>query len=124
MATNSGSDRRLGASFRDPSGFLFARDGVLYRQVNKAYQANYDQLMASKLYSQLVNGGLLIPHDETDLVPEEPSTAYRVIKPERLSFISYPYEWSFSQLKDAAQVTLAIQRYALEAGMVLKDASA
>ena len=27
-------NKPLGASFRDPSGFLFTRDGVLYRQVN------------------------------------------------------------------------------------------
>ncbi|MGE5123941.1 MAG: hypothetical protein ACM3H7_05445, partial [Acidobacteriaceae bacterium] len=44
--------------------------------------------------------------------------------PDRLKFISYPYEWSFSQLKDAALATLAVQKIALDMGMVLKDASA
>jgi hypothetical protein len=124
MTTSYNSDRRLGASFRDPSGFLFARDGVLYRQVNQIYQAHYDQLMSSKLFGKLVYAGLLIPHEEVQIEPEEPANAYRVIKPAKLRFISYPYEWSFSQLKDAALATLAIQRHALEAGMVLKDASA
>jgi len=38
---------RLGASFRDPSGFLFKRDGVLYRQVNTSYRKAYDYLMSS-----------------------------------------------------------------------------
>ena len=124
MTTSSSRDQRLGASFRDPSGFLFSREGVLYRQVNRAYQLHYDQLMSSKLYAKLVYAGLLIPHEEVNLIPEEPALAYRVIKPEPLRFISYPYEWSFSQLKDAALATLTIQKLALEAGMVLKDASA
>jgi ribosomal protein L11 methylase PrmA len=39
-------------------------------------------------------------------------------------FISYPYEWSFGQLKDAALATLTIQNRALKLGMSLKDASA
>ncbi|HLA08217.1 MAG TPA: hypothetical protein VJ022_12270, partial [Anaerolineales bacterium] len=49
---------------------------------------------------------------------------FKIIQPERVAFISYPYEWSFGQLKDAALATLSIQRRALKAGMSLKDASA
>ncbi len=120
----SNSDSHLGASFRDPSGFLFTREGVLYRQVNQIYREHYDQLMSSRLYAKLVKTGRLIPHEEVALAPEDPSIAYKIIKPEPLRFISYPYEWSFSQLKDAALATLAIQKFALEAGMVLKDSSA
>jgi len=123
MTQTSSSSERLDASFRDPSGFLFFRQGVLYRQVNRQYQEHYDRLMSSKLYAKLVQVGLLIPHEEVSLEPEEPASAYKVILPEPISFISYPYEWCFSQLKDAALATLAIQRLALESGMVLKDAS-
>jgi hypothetical protein len=47
-----------------------------------------------------------------------------VLKPEQVPFVSYPYEWSFSQLKDAALTTLLIQKKALEFGMCLKDCSA
>src|SRR4029453_8722814 len=43
---------------------------------------------------------------------------------ERVPFISYPYEWSFGQLKDAALATLSFQRRALKLGIPLKDASA
>jgi len=52
------------------------------------------------------------------------SDAYKVIQPERVPFISYPYEWSFSQLKDAALATLSLQKRALKYDMSLKDASA
>lgn len=115
---------QLSASFRDPSGFLFSRDGILYRQVNHKYEAEYVRFMESGLYEKLVKAGLLIPHVEVDQEPAEPETCYKILQPERVPFISYPYEWSFGELKDAALATLSIQRRALKVGMSLKDASA
>ena len=124
MTTPNQDSRQLSASFRDPSGFLFSRDGVLYRQVNRKYEQEYARLMESGLYEKLVKAGLLIPHVEVDQTPAEAEAAYKIIQPEHVPFISYPYEWSFGQLKDAALATLSIQRRALKAGMSLKDASA
>ena len=115
---------QLSASFRDPSGFLFSRDGVLYRQINRKYEQEYSRLMESGLYEKLVKAGLLIPHVEVDQVPAVSDSAYKIIQPQRVPFISYPYEWSFGQLKDAALATLSIQPRALKVGMSLKDASA
>jgi hypothetical protein len=114
----------LGASFRDPSGFLYRRDGILYRQINQSYRQDYDSLMTSGLYELLVHDGLLVAHEEDTSPPADPGTAYKVIRPENIPFISYPYEWSFSQVKSAALATLAVQRHALRRGMCLKDASA
>jgi ribosomal protein L11 methylase PrmA len=122
--TRRANASRLGASFRDPSGFLFTDQGVLYRQVNQTYQVEYTRLMESGLYERLVKAGLLVPHEEVDLPPADPALAYKVIRPELVDFISYPYEWCFGQLKDAALATLKIQTLALEAGMCLKDSSA
>jgi hypothetical protein len=113
-----------GASFRDPSGFLFSMGNFLYRQVNQAYREDYDHLVSSGLYRKLVDAGLLIPHQEVTIDPVKQDLAYKVIQPEPVHFISYPYEWSFSQLKDAALTTLKIQKYSLECGMSLKDSSA
>lgn len=118
------SKQTLGASFRDPSGFLFTRDEHLYRQVNLAYQEDYDLLLSSGLYDKLVAIKLLIPHKEIDIQAADPSLNYKVIEPERVAFISYPYEWCFSEFKDAALATLRIQKFALKYGMSLKDASA
>lgn len=115
---------QLSASFRDPSGFLFTSNGVLYRQINRTYAEDYARLMNSGLYDKLVKAGLLIPHVESDQLPAQPNAAFKVIQPEQVSFISYPYEWSFSQLKDAALATLSIQKRALKSEMSLKDASA
>ncbi|MCH7883538.1 SAM-dependent methyltransferase [Patescibacteria group bacterium] len=114
----------LPSSFRDPAGFLFFRDGILYRQINPVYKEQYDHLIRSGLCKDLVDNGLLIPHGEVSLERAQSRKAYKVIKPEIIPFLSYPYEWCFSQLKDAALTTLAIQKKALDFGMSLKDASA
>ena len=114
----------VSSSFRDPSGFLFIRDGVVYRQVNSVYKENYDCLISSGLYKSLTDSGLLIRHDEVDIGYAKADDAYKVLKPELVEFISYPYEWCFSQLKDAALTTLEIQKESLKYGMTLKDCSA
>jgi hypothetical protein len=111
------------ASFRDPSGFLFMEKGTLYRQVNLEYQLHYEKLMGSGLSQCLIDRKLLIPHEEVSIIAPEKSLAFKVIKPVRLPFVSYPYELSFSQYKDAALATLEIEMLALEMGMTLKDAS-
>lgn len=118
------SSTQLPASFRDPSGFLFQQDGVIYRQVNLVYKGDYDHLMDSGLYRALVDNNLLIPHEEVDIDSPAPELAYKVIKPEPIPFISYPYEWCFSQLRDAALTTLKIQKKTLDFGMSLRDSSA
>ena len=128
--TTTNNNPALNASFRDPSGFLFRRDGVLYRQVNQVYAEEYTRLMDSGLYAKLVKAGLLIAHTELDLRRSgrfrtaDKELAFKVLRPEPVPFISYPYEWSFGQLKDAALATLSIQKRALKLGMSLKDASA
>ncbi len=109
-----------GGSFRDPDGFVFYDAGKVNRQVNTSYKANYDKLMSSGLYEDLTRKKLLIDHKE---MPGDSDSSYRIIVPKKIIYISYPYEWSFSALKDAALLTLKIQKIALSYGMSLKDAS-
>lgn len=125
--------RKERGSFRDPCGFIFYKDGSIYRQINDVYKENYDHLISSSLYQILVDEGLMISHveinkiDETDERDPDETYAkrtYKTIRPITMPFISYPYEWCFSQLKDAALTTLTIQKKCLEYGMSLKDASA
>ncbi len=115
----------LRASFRDPCGFLFeAEDGQLYRQINRRYQSDFETLHSSGLYGKLASRGMLIEHELVDDVKPINDDGFRVIRPRRLPFISYPYEWAFSMLKDAALLTLDVQLRALEHNMQLKDATA
>ncbi|HOR23611.1 SAM-dependent methyltransferase [Candidatus Saccharibacteria bacterium] len=114
----------LESSFRDPSGFIFKGvDGFIYRQVNKIAAKDFDLLVKSGLYKNLVDNKLLVAHKNVNDYPLL-GEAYKIIKPQQIPFISYPFEWSFSQLKDAALLTLNIQKTALSYNMALKDASA
>jgi len=111
-------------SFRDPAGFVYRQDGEIRRQVNQVYRQHYDRLITSGLYAELVEERLLVGHDELDVEPFNTELAYKVIKPELIEFVSYPYEWCFSQYQDAALTALEIERRALARGMTLKDCSA
>lgn len=118
------SPARDAGSYRDPAGFVFRRDGVLYRQVDASFADDWQAYLDSGLYARLRGEGLVIAHDEADLqLAAEPGAA-AVIRPRQLPLISYPYEWSFSQLQDAALLTLRAQSVAAEAGFTLRDASA
>lgn len=113
---------KVAGSFRDPCGFVFRRDGQIFRQINRQGAEAYDLLMSSGLYENLTRAGLLLRHEEVS--SHATSAAYKTIRPEMIDFVSYPWEWSFSQLKDAALATLQIQKTAFKAGMSLKDSSA
>jgi ribosomal protein L11 methylase PrmA len=111
-------------SFRDPSGFVFRRGGRLYRQVNRVFGSEFDRFMSSGLYDELAGADLLTPHEQVGLEHAATPQAHAVIAPERVPFVSYPYEWCFGQLQAAALLTLEAQDRALGKGFVLRDASA
>ncbi|MDX2199518.1 MAG: SAM-dependent methyltransferase [Phycisphaerae bacterium] len=123
--------RREFGSFRDPSGFLVWRDGEIFRVVTRYYQREFEHATASGLFQSAIDAGLMLPFrlsevSAAELAPGslEASDAVAVLKPDRVPMITYPYEWSFSQLKDAAATTLRLHLLALKHGMLLKDASA
>ena len=123
---NNSQKTQLPASFRDHHGFIFESNGQLYRQVNDAGRSDYLAARDSGFYQQLWDAGLLIPHEQVDLeLAFDPRLApAAILRPKRIPFISYPYEWSFSMLKAAALQTLRIQGIALKNNFSLRDASA
>ena len=72
------------SSFRDPSGFVFIKDGVIHRQINTIYKENYEQLMTSGLYADLTKSGLLIPHEEVAFNHKNSKEHYKTIQPKQI----------------------------------------
>lgn len=105
-------------SVRDPSAMVYRYKGTWYRRLSDNYIPHYRRLMDSGLYDSLRKEFLIIDHEECD----EKNTI--VLRPSNLPFISMPWEWTFSALKDAALTTLRIMEISLEHDMVLKDAVA
>lgn len=113
----------LPSSYRDPSGFIFTRNGVLYRQVNRVFRDDFELFLQSGLYRKLAEKKWLIPHEPVAGNLTGSEGWYATLRPDPIPFISYPYEWSFGMLKEAALLTLGILRESLAHGLVLKDAT-
>ncbi len=116
------------ASFRDSDARIVNYDGKVVRVIYDSYKDNYQKLENSGLLKELQDEKLLVSHvevnDEHLLADLNNSSVFKIIKPDIIPFISYPYEWSFSQLKAAALLTLDIQLKAIKKGLSLKDATA
>jgi hypothetical protein len=114
-------------SFRDPDSRVFIRDGAVFRALSREGWEDWEAFAATPLLAALVSEGKLVATEpaELDELPElARGIAAGVLRHERVPFISYPYEWPFSMLRDAALLQLELGRRALEADLTLKDASA
>jgi hypothetical protein len=109
----------VSGSFRDPSGQVFLTPGAALRSIQSGYAAHWEAATASGFLSEAVEKGLLIGFEEVD--PME--GAWKTLRSPLLPFVSYPYEWSFGQLRDAALCTLDVLDCALQHGLSLKDAT-
>ncbi|MGZ5325223.1 MAG: methyltransferase [Solirubrobacterales bacterium] len=117
-------------SFRDPDGRVFLTDEGVYRALSEAGLADWRALADSPLLNELSSEGLLVKTElagETEIaaaiaeaLPAEPAA---VLRHERIPFVTYPYEWPFSMLRDAALLQLDLLQRALDQGLMLKDAS-
>lgn len=117
---------RVAGSYRDPSGHVFESAGRIFRAVMPPAVLDYEAARDTGILERLVSGGKLVAFHEVDpkeFGPQDGTAAYLLEHP-RLSFISHPYEWSFSLLRDAALFHLDLHLELLSSGFTLSDASA
>ena len=111
-------------SFRDPSGQVFSRDGKIYRAVFEPGVKDFETARDGGVYDKLIEAGLLLPHEEVSEYDHAPEgTVYCLMHP-NLPMISYPWEWPFSMLKQAALIHLDAMEMLLEHDFWFRDASA
>lgn len=111
------------ASFRDPSGFVYYKEGIVYRFVSAGYKEQYDLFLSSGLKDELQKTESLLPFAEKEENHFNRRDWYRTLLPDQIPFLNYPWEWSFDQLKDAALIMLDICKRSLQKNMILKDAT-
>ncbi len=115
------------SSFRDPAGQVIeGRDGRVFRSVAPAAVEEYRHVRACGAVEALIVEGGLVAAEEVDPVEAGllPPAGGLVLEHPRLPFVSYPYEWPFSLLKEAALLHLEIQIRLLDRDISLSDASA
>lgn len=124
------SSERIAGSFRDPSGYVFKKNGAIFRAIDAGCQNILTDLRERGLLQKLLDKKLIVgtqfveePKLKSELAREHPGYE-NFLQHELISPISYPYEWSVSMLADAAIHTLDLQLKLLEAGVSLKDATA
>ena len=115
-------------SFRDRDGRVYRVDGRILRGLSAEALAEFETLQATGFYSrflergQLVRSTSLAPEDVP--VPEEEKARWAgFLEHQRIPVITYPYEWTFGMLRDAALLQLDLLEAALLEGMTLKDAT-
>src|SRR5215213_2274702 len=113
------------ASFRDPASTVVYLDGRVLRGLTKEGAADFDTLAAAPFFDKAMDDGKLV---RTTQVPVEdlPQSVrgdawVRALEHERIPFVTYPYEWTFSMVKDAALVHLDLLLAALDAELTMKD---
>lgn len=109
-------------SFRDRHGRVFYADDRVLRGLSETAAAHWRSLQEKPFYRRLSEAGRIVDTRESQADAVEGWAC--VLEHERIPFVSYPYEWSFGMLKDAALTTLEILDAALSEGFTLKDASA
>jgi hypothetical protein len=114
---------RDSASFRDPDGFIFFHGDAVFRALTSAAQQRLAR--HERFYAAACDAGLMLGFRRDGARDLPPAAGIEhAIAPEPLALVTYPHEWAFDQLKDAALNTLDINLLALAHGLTLKDASA
>lgn len=113
-------------SFRDVTGNVYEVEGRILRTVNECARSDYEAIRDSGVIEDSIDKGFLIGCEEIapSNWPDRLRNSAYVLEHPRIEYISYPYEWSFSQLKAAALHHLDFQMYLLERDISLSDASA
>lgn len=115
MAAAGPGDRSFDpGSFRDPASRVVVDGGEVRRLLSPAGAADWRAVRATGLVDRLAADGLVVATEEVDET---------TLRHEAVPLVSYPYEWTFSMLRDAALLQLDVLEAALEAGLTLKDAT-
>ena len=111
-------------SYRDRSGSVFYCDGRIFRGLSESALENWELLQRAPFFEKNRRAGRIVDTWSVDLEGEPALGQWAgFLEHARIPFVSYPYEWPFGMLKDAALLHLDLMREALASDMILKDSS-
>ena len=114
-------------SFRDPGNRVFMVDGQIYRALDRRNLDAWEALGATRFFGEQMVRGNIVDTEAVEGVaaPAEapPGGWAGVLRHRRIPIVSYPYEWTFSMLRDAALLQLELLDAALAEDMILKDST-
>ncbi len=115
-------------SFRDRNSRVIIHQGQVYRALDSQAASEWHTLKSTRFYARMLDNQQIIGTEESTLeqfhfIDNSQQNWQLLLKHETIDFISYPYEWAFSMLKDAALLHLNILIDAINEDMILKDAT-
>ncbi len=110
----------VAGSFRDPSSHVVFEGDRVLRLLDERGLNAWRALKETGFFRSAVDDGKLIAAEE---LPQAPEGSAGALQHPRLPLITYPYEWTFSMLKDAAILQLDLLEEALGHGLTIKDAT-
>jgi hypothetical protein len=112
-------------SFRDPTSRVFVVDGTVLRALDATAAADFEHLEATSFFRDATDAGRIVGTRRAPDVPADLAGGAWVacLEHDAIPVISYPYEWSFAMLRDAALLTLELTLAALDEGLITKDAT-
>lgn len=124
-------DGSVPGSFRDPAGRVFRSGQRIFRGIRQPAAAQVLDFLASDFYRRhtkdaIVDTRVIEPAEVINAgLPAGTAQSFALwVEHQPIEFISYPYEWSFEQLRTAAVFHLDLHLEALAAGYDLQDATA
>jgi len=115
-------------SFRDRTSRIFYSNGAVFRVLDEQSLKEWETLSSSKFFRGFIAEGKIVGTERVEsdnsLNVTDTQNWKAVLRHQTIPFISYPYEWSFGMLKDAALLHADLLKAALKEGMILKDSSA
>ena len=114
-------------SFRDWTARVFYFEGQVYRGLTATAWEEWQPVARSHFFEAAVGAQQIVATDVVDRqslrgLALDPSWV-AILHHQTIPFITYPYEWCFGMLKDAALLQLELVASALSAGVALKDAT-
>ena len=111
-------------SFRDPLSQVFVEDGRILRGLTATGLADYDAVEAHPFFTELQGEGRVV---QTERLTEGSHPLHQqwsgVLRHQRIEVVTYPYEWTFEMLRDAALAQIEVTRRAVASGFSVKDAT-
>ena len=130
-------------SFRDRASRVFRHEGEVLRALNAEGLADWEALCRARWFEHLQETRKIVRTRRVDGSGDEAQASEQetkrhaatvraaadeggwvaTLRHETIPFVSYPYEWPFGMLQDAALLHLEVLETALAEGMILKDGS-
>ncbi len=115
------------ASFRDPDSAVFYADRRVLRGLSEQGASDWRKLAGTDFFPRLVDEGQIVrtaPY-QAEAPPGPRGEPWSlVLEHERIPVVSYPFEWPFAMLREAAVCHLELLLAALDEGITTKDGTA